>query len=189
MKSKLERFVRDNREDFDTDEPRPDLWDAIAPHLGHPPQKRWAGAVWVNRAFGGRRRAAAVAGLVALAGGGLYVNNQYGLTQQPDVVVAAPVAAREFIQYTRLIDEKRAELQTLTAGNPALYREFAAELTQLESSYHNLKYELPRNPNQEVLIRAMVQNLQLQINLLNQQLTIIQRIKQQTNEPKPNEVL
>ncbi|WP_266369005.1 hypothetical protein [Tellurirhabdus rosea] len=193
MKSKLERFVRDNREDFDTFEPRADLWDSIAQELGHQPERRWAGSVWVNNTFGNRRRmwqiAASVSVIVGLAGGFLYFNNQYGVTRQPDVVAAAPAHAREFVQYTRLIDEKRAELKTLTASNPVLYQEFSTELNQLEASYKNLRKELPENPNQEVLIQAMVQNLQLQIDLLNQQLMIIQRIKQQNNEPKTDQLI
>ena len=35
---------------------------------------------------------------------------------------------------------------------------------------------------QDVLIRAMIQNLHYQINLLNEQLRVIQRIDRQTNE-------
>jgi len=37
---------------------------------------------------------------------------------------------------------------------------------------------LPVNPNKEELLQAMIYNLQLQIDLLNQQLNIIQKIKQ-----------
>jgi len=37
---------------------------------------------------------------------------------------------------------------------------------------------LPSNPNREQLLEAMIQNLKLQTELLNQQLLIIQKIKQ-----------
>jgi hypothetical protein len=44
-----------------------------------------------------------------------------------------------------------------------------------------LKDQLPKNPNQEELLKAMIQNLQWQIDLLNQQLNIIQKIKEAKN--------
>lgn len=208
MKGKLERFVRDNREDFDRLEPRTDLWNAIEKGLGPSsttgPARSDAfeqngqgpggqsvsnGIIRLRgfRSWGAQRMwhvAASVSVLVGLAAGFWYFNTRYGVTEQPEVVAVSPTYARQFTQYTRLIDDKRAELKTLTASNPALYEQFATELDRLEHGYQNLKQELPKTPNQEVLIRAMVQNLQTQIDLLNQQLMIIERIKQQTNEPQ-----
>ncbi|GAB4036425.1 hypothetical protein [Spirosoma jeollabukense] len=130
-------------------------------------------------------RVAASITILLLAGCFLYMNQQYGVTHQPEVVAANPTYAKEVVQYTRLIDTKRAELKQMTEDNPALYKEFATDLDRLEKSYQSLKADLPQNPNQEMLIQAMIQNLQFQINLLNEQLRVIQRIKQQTNESTP----
>ena len=127
-------------------------------------------------------RVAASIAVLLLAGSFLYVNYQYGVAHQPEVVAASPVYAKEVVQYTRLIDDKRAELKQMTEGNPALYREFAQDLDRLENSYQSLKANLSQNPNQDVLIQAMIQNLHYQINLLNEQLRVIQRINRQTNE-------
>jgi len=180
MKDKLERFVRDNREDFDAFEPRTDLWKDLEKGLGHKSRPLWLGLPRSSRAVW--QIAASIALVIGLGGGFRYFSRQYGATTPTDVVAANPTYARTVTQYTQLIDDKRAELKTLTESNPALYNEFAADLNQLERSYQNLKQELPKTPNQEVLIQAMVQNLQTQIDLLNQQLVIIQRIKQQGNE-------
>ncbi|MFD2932242.1 hypothetical protein [Spirosoma flavum] len=127
-------------------------------------------------------RVAASVAVLLLAGAFMYMNQQYGVTHQPEVVAASPMYAKEVVHYTRLIDDKRIELKQMTEGNPALYQEFSTDLDRLEKSYQSLKADLPQNPNQEVLIQAMIQNLQLQINLLNEQLSVIQRIKQQTHE-------
>lgn len=127
-------------------------------------------------------RVAASVALLLLAGSFLYVNYQYGVAHQPEVVAASPTYAKEVVQYTRQIDDKRAELKQMTEDNPALYREFATDLDRLENSYQSLKADLPQNPNQDVLIKAMIQNLHYQINLLNEQLRVIQRINRQTNE-------
>lgn len=203
-KDNLERFVRDNREAFDDREPRPsspanDLWQKIQTNLDRQPiqagpelarpiqtspfqpahkntyQPATLHMVW-------RWRVAASIAVLLLAGSFLYMNYQYGVTHQPEVVVASPSYAKEVVQYTRLIDDKRTELKQMTEDNPALYREFAQDLDRLEHSYQSLRADLPKNPNQDILIRAMIQNLHYQINLLNEQLRVIQRINHQTHE-------
>jgi hypothetical protein len=44
-----------------------------------------------------------------------------------------------------------------------------------------LKKELPVNPNREQLLEAMIENLRLQTEILNQQLSIINEIKASKN--------
>lgn len=123
------------------------------------------------------RIAASIVLVAGLGWLGYRVNQNYGITEAPEVALVDPGFAKQVTQYTHLIDNKRAELRQMTESDPALYKEFAVELDQLERSYQNLKSDLPKNPNQEVVIQAMIQNLQWQIDLLNQQLDIIQRIK------------
>lgn len=202
-KDNLERFVRDNREAFDDKEPPNSLWQRLESSLDQQQQGREApfldiyknsdqnlstagkGSRVIGRQIGWPSldwRVAASIAVLVLAGAFMYMNQQYGVTHQPDIVAASPMYAKEVVQYTRLIDDKRAELKQMTEDNPALYQEFATDLVRLEKSYKSLKADLPQNPNQAVLIQAMIQNLQLQINLLNEQLRVIQRIKQQTHE-------
>lgn len=138
----------------------------------------WSGLNWPGLDW----RVAASIAVLLLAGSFLYVNHKYGVSHQPEVVAASPTYAKEVVAYTRLIDDKRAELRQITEDNPALYQEFATDLDRLENSYQSLKADLPKNPNQDVLIKAMIQNLHYQINLLNEQLRVIQRINRQTNE-------
>ena len=79
------------------------------------------------------------------------------------------------------IDEKRDEIIKLTRNNPELYKDFSADLKSLETSYGNLRSNLSNAPNQEALLQAMVQNLQWQVDLLNQQINILQRINKVKN--------
>jgi hypothetical protein len=208
-KDNLERFVRDNREAFDDREPPSNLWQRIETGLGGPtdtntsiestptaPTKpEQAGLnpatpfTQIHRNTSTRGhwltswQAAAAVAVLLLVGGAFFLNHRYGVTSHPEVAVAAgPTYASEVAQYTRLINAKRTELRQMTESNPALYEEFATDLNRLERSYKSLKADLPKNPNQEMLIQAMIQNLQIQINLLNEQLRVIQRINHQTHE-------
>ncbi|ARK09159.1 hypothetical protein [Fibrivirga algicola] len=186
----LEKFIRDNRDAFEQAGPSAGLWERIADQLPDEPaakpvepfktvhrQRTRYGGTWTRSYW---TWAASIA-LLLLAGGLWWANDRYRPTAQPDVVAFSPTYAREVAQYASLIDSKRAELKQLTESNPDLYGEFAQDLNRLEASYKGLKKELPNTPNQEVLIQAMIQNLQLQIDLLNEQLRVIQRIKQQTS--------
>ena len=183
-KDRLERFVRDNREDFDRLEPDDSLWGRIESQLGAvPPEvvtasvksaprfRNWGRAYFDWRVAAGLLLALGISYLV-------YLNKEYGVTRDPQVALNMPTYAREFTQYNEAIDQKHRELVRLTTNNPDLYKEFSADLDRLEKSYGNLRSELNKAPNQEALVQAMIQNLQWQIDLLNQQLTILQRIKQ-----------
>ncbi|MCF0057850.1 hypothetical protein [Dyadobacter sp. CY356] len=184
-KDRLERFVRDNRDGFDVFLPQDSLWDRIEnsiPSVPAEPQKK---VKRLHNPYFDWRIAAGV--ILALGVGYLfYLNKEYGVTRDPAVALKVPAYAREFNQYNVLIDEKRNEIFKLASSNPELYKDFSADLKSLENSYQNLKSDLGNAPNQEALIRAMIENLQYQVDLLNQQLTILQRIKKATQSHEKN---
>lgn len=183
-KDRLERFVRDNREDFDRLEPDDSLWGRIEGQLGEAPPEVVVAPVKSSPRFRDWGRAyfdwRVAAGLLLALGFSylVYLNKEYGVTRDPQVALNVPTYAREFTQYNEAIEQKHRELIRLTTDNPDLYKEFSTDLERLEKSYGNLRSELNKAPNQEALVQAMIQNLQWQIDLLNQQLTILQRIKQ-----------
>ncbi|HTQ64843.1 MAG TPA: hypothetical protein VMI12_08590 [Puia sp.] len=82
----------------------------------------------------------------------------------------------EMYHYTKLIEIKHNELKKIEKDEPLLYKKFAGDVYKLDSVYHSLQKQLPKNPNREQLLEAMIQNLQLQIGLLNHQLDIIKQI-------------
>jgi hypothetical protein len=88
-----------------------------------------------------------------------------------------PGYAQEVAQFTQLIELKQNELKEIEKENPNLYKMFVADINKLDSSYNALKKELPENPNREQLLEAMIENLRLQTEILNQQLSIINQIK------------
>jgi hypothetical protein len=82
----------------------------------------------------------------------------------------------EMYHYARLVEIKHNQLKAIEKDEPLLYRQFASDVSKLDSVYHNLQNQLPQNPNREQLLEAMLQNLQLQMGLLNHQLDIIKQI-------------
>jgi hypothetical protein len=194
MSSRLEQFMRDHRDEFDTDEPGAQVWEKLNKELIPPAQE--AKVVSIKKSFGMTAlRWSAAAAILLLAGLGVYhLVNPKTPTGPVDVVQTPagkettpkeedllkdinPTYAKEVYHFTQLIELKQSELKQIEKDNPDLYKQFTTDITKLDSSYNSLKKELPTNPNREQLLEAMIQNLRLQTELLNQQLQIIQQIK------------
>jgi hypothetical protein len=190
----LERFVRDNREAFDNMEPSAALWDKIGEAIGEG-KKNTTRVVRVSWA----RWAVAATLFLALAGTISYQlfwkqqSTDIQIAQQTDTPESETTApnvvdplvnqidpqyAKLVSQFTEVIESKQNELKKIEKDDPELYNKFAGDIQKLDSSYHLLRSTLNANPNTEQLLQAMISNLQMQIELLNQQLTIIQKVKQ-----------
>jgi phage shock protein A len=87
------------------------------------------------------------------------------------------------VQYTSLIESKREEIKQIETHDPMMYKEFATEIEKLNQDYQSLQTELSQTPNQEDLVKAMIQNLQVQLDILNRQLKIIEKVKQYQKNP------
>jgi hypothetical protein len=195
MSKGLEQFIRDNRDQFDSDEPGEQVWKKLEEELTakvQPVQQQTSKSrkVLVFTIF----RWSAAAAILVLAGIGIYslLNNRTnpgnGMGPQqtaqdtpavndPILKAINPAYAQEVYQFARLIEVKQNELKEIEKENPNLYKKFVADINKLDSSYNALKKELPENPNREQLLEAMIENLRLQTEILNQQLSIINQIK------------
>jgi hypothetical protein len=219
MSNRLEQFVRDHREEFDTEEPDSKIWEKIRTDAG--PRKKKQG-VLVRL---GRAGSIAAAAAVLLAVACIWFFNRT-VTPPPTLVKQTPKtnptnsikaanvpqtsidsaktekeqptlasirprdnqesAAKtteldntmdeEMYHYAKLVEIKHNQLKVIEKDEPLLYKQFASDVNRLDSVYHNLQSQLPKNPNREQLLEAMLQNLQLQMGLLNHQLDIIKQI-------------
>jgi hypothetical protein len=217
MNSRLEQFVRDHREDFDTEAPDKKIWDKILTEVD--PGKKKPGVVVRFHRY---RWSAAAAVILIVAGLAWYFSTR-SVTQPQQMIVkntvpaggngtkpTAPAQTRpdtttsqqnlaairpkdnqesgqtatelensmdeEMYHYAKLVEIKHNQLKTIEKDEPLLYRQFASDVSRLDSVYHSLQHELPKNPNREQILEAMLQNLQLQMELLNHQLDIIKQI-------------
>jgi len=235
MNSRLEQFVRDHREEFDTDEPDAKVWDAIQKDMKFvdPSKKKLAPVVRFYRT----RWSVAAAVLLLIAATTWFFSTRHTNSGDAAPAVAAgntnPAAQHpaqpstrtnktaqgsvqpadssrtpdahslangsngngsnartdshnspemnaemneEMYHYAKIVEIKHKELKTIEKDEPLLYRQFSSDVSKLDSVYHGLQHELPKNPNKEQIIEAMIQNLQLQMELLNHQLDIIKQI-------------
>jgi len=69
--------------------------------------------------------------------------------------------------YIAQLTDRKTQLSQLA---PDATAEWARELVGLDSSYQQLKRELPRHPQPEVVLTAMNRNLQIRLDILDRQL-------------------
>lgn len=177
MKDKLEDFIRLHRADFDDLEPKKDTWAKIQNELRPAEQKKDYTWLW---------KAAAVVFLCISVG--LAVER----TMSTDVETVAELNSKSRSAelkevegyYTQLISQKRVEIKNVIDKNGLEDVELLKDLEQLDDMYIKLKTDLKRNQNDERLINAMIQNLQLRVEILNKQLRILERISKHEEDEK-----
>ncbi len=79
--------------------------------------------------------------------------------------------------FTKLITSKQNEIKNLSKNDPEVYQNFMKDIEELNKNYKQLNQQLPKTNNKAALINAMIYNLQVQIDLLNKQLIILNKIE------------
>ena len=197
MSTDLEKFIRKNRNDFDDANPSGDVWKNIERSL---PVKKTAKRFTLRDIY--KWTAAAAIFFVAITSVYfLFIRKQAGSNREiePTVIKENPANpshldylnnvgveyAAEFKEATTQVENKQKELKTAIANDPILYKKFQEDLKILDSSYRMLREQATQSVNGDVIIKAMIQNLQLQSELLGRQLMIIKDFK--TTKTSKNE--
>ena len=181
MTNRLEDFIQNNLDEFDA-QPMKTGWDKVEAKLS--PKKTKVvpvTSIWWA--------AAAVAGILLVGSvvylstksetPGIAINKTQNSSQE--TVSNDEVYSKQMYQFVNLIEQKQTELKQIGEQHPRLYQQFIKDINSLDSSFAKLKSALPANPNKEVLVEAMIKNLQIQIELLNRQLQIIKQLKQKSS--------
>ncbi len=172
MKDQLEDFVHRNRNAFDDKEPSPGIWKGIEASLGLHHRSWWDSlTLW---------RAAAIV-FMALSG--------YLLIPKEAVMGNNALALKEFTDvetfYIQQISQK-VDLIDEFKRNEGL-NGFTHDFEQLEAMYLVLKEEMKSRPGQKVK-DALVLNLLVRIDLLNQHLQKLEDEFKPAEKPKVKEV-
>lgn len=181
MSKRLEDFMKMNREEFDDLEPSADLWSRIEKHL--PAQENELRKRETKTfSLGFVLRVAATVIVVMGIGFASYLHHEK--KSIIDLAAINPVYAQQQVQYTSMIETKRTELKSIAKTDPQLYKEFSDEIAKMDSTYKKLNAELATSPNQERVLHAMIRNLQIQTEVLNQQLSVIEQFNTSKKEQK-----
>ncbi len=185
MSTDFEKFVRKNREDFDDASPSDKVWKNIQRSI---PVKKQERVFTIRDIY--KWTAAAAVFFIALTSAYFLLIRKYSheiptvkteSNESPSRLdnfnsVAMEYAA-EFKEASEAVENRQRELRSAVANNPELYRKFQSDLNTLDSTYRLLREKASQSVNQDVIIKAMIQNLQLQAELLGRQLMIIHEFK------------
>jgi len=172
MSIKLEEFIKENKREFNRSRPSAALWSKIELELDKKKKKDPVSLrLWIGIA-------SSVIVLLGIAF--LYV---FPVKQDKiNIAEVNPLYAKKQVQFCSLIEQKRDSLEIYAGSNPELYQQFDADLKKLNQTYEALGKDLPASPNQQLVVKAMIKNLEIQLQLLNQQLSIINEVNQYKTE-------
>jgi hypothetical protein len=182
MSSDLEKFIQRNRGDFDEDQPSEKVWEKIKANF---PTEKKTTSFSLNR-FLKWTAAAAILFAIFTSAYFLFIkkyshenkNREILTSTQPEETGSiTPEYAAEFNRVYQSVTTRQKELERAATFHSELYKQFQEDLSVLDSSYRLLKSQVMQSVNQDLLTRAMIQNLQLQAELLNRQLQIINQFK------------
>lgn len=172
MSTKLEDFIKENKKEFDTDRPSVNLWSKIEQELDKKKKKEPINLrLWIGIA-------SSVIVLLGIAFLYVFPVRREGIS----LADVNPVYAKKQVKFASLIEQKRDSLQIFAVSNPELYQQFDADLQKLNKSYEALRKDLPASPNQQLVVKAMIKNLEIQLQLVSQQLSIISEVSQYKKE-------
>lgn len=187
MQDNLKEIVTRHREEFDYYEPSPDIWEKISKKIDQD-KKHKVNIIHLILFKHSYKYAAAIL-LLAVTVYAIkirYDKQNEKLVQNEEAISLekiAPEIEQVEIYYTSLINQKKAALTNYDI-KPL---DDDSNISFLDSAYTELKKELHLNPGQQKVIDAMIQNLQIRINILNQQLEILNRVKQRKNASQNEE--
>jgi len=178
---KLEKFITEHRKAFDDVQPPEKIWEHIAWTFDEEVSVQRSKRSMYIRTIASL---AAMFLLVCTAGILLY-QARYREANYSNI---NPALAQQQSEYVSLINEKLDALSPLSESNPKLYAEFSTVIKKMHGNYDELKKELRQSPNKELTLEAMINNLKMQIEVLNQQLTILNSLQQPNRSAKDESI-
>jgi hypothetical protein len=176
MSDNLEKFIRNNREEFDDRQPPKDLWKAIDQHLEQKEKK-------TSRIIPIWRYARAAAAAVLLIGTGVFIGRN--MDNQTSETVTMEEVFPEFFEaeqyYQKEVNSKVAQLASYNHDSS-----IDDDMKQLDKIYDELKNELSEAPKdqQERIINAMIANYRTKLSILERVLERIQSTNQENLNTK-----
>ena len=168
----IEDYIKKNKAEFDVEGPSDQLWGRIERGLDQQKVKKTSKfPFWLG-----------IAASVALVAGMVCLNKFYDRNNQGQLAAINPGYAKRELKFAGMIEEKKDSLLIYAKDNPDLYRKFNEDLQTLNKDYEELKMELQDSPDQKLVVRAMAQNLETQLQIVSQQLSVISQVNNYKRE-------
>ncbi len=162
----LENIIRENKQAFDTEEAPLFLWEDIEQKLKARKRKQWT------------RSLSVAASILLVFASSIFLIQNKNATKKPseDVIINQEVLTAQ-AQFSSLIELKKSEINQYKNAQPDLVKELNAQLADLQKNYNQLVPQLKDENKKEIIVQALIENLQLQLEILNRSLEIVQNLK------------
>lgn len=174
MSDQFDKFIRENRHDFDDKEPTEKVWEGVYKDLsaGGRRQYNW---VW---------KAASI--LFFITSSVLFYQLNYS-GEDKQIALNKEKLNDEFLSvesfYFQKISEKKELIYDFEENNIIVDEAFEQDLQKLDAMYEVLKDELKNNPSKKV-VDALILNLLVRVDILNKEL---QNLEDYANKRKDEE--
>jgi predicted CopG family antitoxin len=171
MSDRLEKFVKQHHEQFDSREPDPSIWLKINP-ASTPVVKDRRPMRWL-------RIAAAVAVIFAGSTAGIY----FLTGEKADQELYSNELYREIMEteqyYSQMVSDRYNELKPFLAANPAASEMLTTDMEELDEVYAELKEDLKDNASNPEVIEAMILNYRVKLEILED---LLNQLKEKENQ-------
>lgn len=161
---KLEDFVKNHKDEFDTKLPSPDLWKKIESDLG----AKKSISIW--------KIAASVAAILVIAlFSTVFIQMHSG--KAPYYANISDPQLKELIEteayYARQVSNQMKEINKCYQIHPELKNDIESDLNELNYMYNELVDDLNENIYNREVIEAMIQNNRIRLKMVDRVLTQI----------------
>jgi len=175
----LKKFIRVNRDSFDEKEPMEGHFDRFRQRMENRKPARKVNLYMVAAA-------AAVAGLIVTGTLGLLINGTSvkNLNQNElSLSVISPELKEVEDYYTSQINTRYNQIKSLKKNStPEVESEINKAISDMDLGYYLLKKDLTKNPKQERVVTAMIQQYQVRVDMLDQILMTLKSFSQIRNQ-------
>ena len=186
-KDKLEQYIINNKEEFDTLEPSKGLWEGISKIEPKPKKLDRPYFSWAMR----------VAATIIIFIGSYYFHDYRSQNRQTASFNSASNTDNklyhELIEaeyyYTAQIGTETERFYQLAGGNKMLREEIQTELEELDNEFNTLKNDLRDNADNEEIIAAMIQNYRLKLRILQDMMNQLQQGKKENTNKDENNLI
>ena len=166
----IEKFIVSNKSEFEDDAPSDLMWQQIEMSLKTKRKKSRIRSISVAASL-----------LILFASSMFLFQLKNDNSANADKVVNQEVLEAQS-QFSSLIEIKRSELNQYKNDQPELINELNKQLKDLQLNYNALLLQLKDENKKDLIVQALIENLQLQLEVLNRSLEIVQNLNNKNHE-------